>query len=56
MIIISSQHNPYIIKVSELMKKPLPRPSRRYCKRILTDVDGSYLPVITVTIELWENV
>ncbi|WP_458406007.1 hypothetical protein [Methanobrevibacter sp.] len=51
------QPNPkYIINVASLMKKTLPRPSRKYCKKLLTDVDGSYLPIITVTIELWEQV
>ena len=53
----SPQPNPeYIINVAELMKNTLPRPSRKYCKKLLTDVDGSYLPVISVTIELWEHV
>ena len=38
----------YIIKVSELMK-PLPRPVKK-----LIDNDGTLLPLITVTTELWE--
>ena len=55
-MIISPSINPYNITSESLMKKALPRPARRYCKRILTDVDGSYLPVITVTVDLWERI
>ena len=44
----------YYINIASLMKKTLPRPSRKYCKKLLTDVDGLYLPVITVTTEIWE--
>lgn len=29
----------------------LPRPSRKYCKKILKDNDGSYLPIIHVESE-----
>ena len=48
----------YIINVKQLMKKAhLPRPARKYCKKMLTDCDGEYLPIIKVTIGVfeWQN-
>lgn len=30
----------------ELTRIDLPRPSRKYCKKMLCDEDGEYLPVI----------
>lgn len=35
-------------------KYMLPRPSPRYCKKILKDCDGSYLPIIHVELECLE--
>lgn len=46
----------FLINVNDIMCKQLPRPARKFCKKLLTDIDGSYLPVITVTVELWESV
>lgn len=38
----------YIIRVADYMNNELPRPSKK-----LIDNDGSILPLILVTVELW---
>lgn len=40
----------FIINVADYM---LPRPSRKYCKKILHE-DDKELPIITVEIGVWE--
>lgn len=40
----------YLINVADYM---LPRPSRKYCKRILHE-DDKELPIISVEIGVWE--
>jgi len=41
----------FYVNVALLM---LPRPTRKYARRMLTDSDGSYLPIITVEIGVFE--
>lgn len=41
----------YLVPVSELMKKELSRPKHK--TRVLYN-DGEFLPIVTVTVGLWE--
>jgi len=47
----SGMNDDFYFNVASYM---LPRPSRKYCKKILSDIDGSYLPIIHVELEVLE--
>ena len=53
---MKSVMNPdFYINMGEVMAKAtLPRPTRKYCKPMLMDNDGSYLPVISIEIGVFE--
>ena len=44
----------YINMRDVMAKATLPRPSRKYCNPMLTDCDGSYLPIISIEIGVFE--